>query len=130
MQLMPDTLREAQRRVVENARQLGFNHLRAANLERVEYFGHGTLDDGWNVAEWGCALAGEAGELCNVLKKMNRQAPFDPDLLELKKEAEKEIADVLLYLDLLAAKLGILLDEAATVKFNETSKQYNFPVFL
>jgi len=105
-----------------------FPGIRAANHERLDYFGHGDLENGWNVAEWGCALAGEVGELCNVLKKMHRAAPFDPSSDELLVAAGEEIADVYLYLDLLSQKLGLNIERCVLRKFNKTSEQYNFPV--
>ena len=101
--------------------------LRLVNVERVTSFDHGGLHDGWNIAEWGCAFGGEAGELLNVLKKMNRRAPFDPPLNELRHEAAKEIADCIIYLDLIAAKLDIDLTDAVSDKFNTVSEKYNFP---
>lgn len=102
--------------------------LREKNMERVECFGHGGLfdDDGWNIAEWGCALGGEAGELLNVLKKLNRQAPFDPSSQDLTALAADEIGDVLIYLDLIAAKLGLDLAGCARDKFNATSRRYGY----
>ena len=104
--------------------------LRAANTERVNYFGHGALHDGWNVAEWGCALGGECGELLNLLKKMNRSAPFDPSEEDLLEEIGEEVADVVIYLDLISAKLGIDIEEVVTKKFNGTSEKYGFDVMI
>ena len=106
---------------------LTFQGIRDANLSRLDYFGHGSLQDGWNVAEWGCALGGECGELLNVLKKMNRAAAFDPSQESLLLEASHEIADVYLYLDLLAQKLGINIERAVMRKFNLTSEAKGFP---
>ena len=70
--------------------------------------------DSWSPAEWGNALAGEVGELCNVLKKILRHdkgiqqravseqyeasGHQRPALVEA---AAKEIADAYTYLDLL-----------------------------
>lgn len=102
-------------------------YMRRINVDRVPYSGHGDLENGWNVAEWGCAFAGEAGELCNVLKKINRQAPFDPDIESLRKEAKDEIGDVLAYLDLVAAKLDLNLAECVADKFNDVSRKYDYP---
>lgn len=72
-----------------------FSVLRFANVDRCEssYF---KLDH-WTPTDWGCAAAGEMGELCNLLKKQLRGD-------EVKKEdIAGEIADVVIYLDLLAA---------------------------
>jgi len=107
-----------------------FEDLRNANLTRLTEFGHGTLEDGWNVAEWGNALAGETGELCNVLKKMIRQMPSDPPKDELRIEAMNEIADVAIYLDLLAAKLEIDLAVAIKEKFNAVTRKRNLKTYL
>ena len=101
---------------------INFADLRNANLKRLEEFGHGGLEDGWNEAEWGCAVAGEVGELCNILKKMIRQAPDDPPIMRLRQLAASEIADVAIYLDLVAAKLDLNLSYIIQKKFNEVSE--------
>lgn len=102
--------------------------LREKNVERVEFFGHGGLfeENGWNLAEWGCALGGEAGELLNILKKFNRRAPFDPPPEQLKLLAKDEIGDIFIYLDLIAAKLELNLADCARHKFNRTSERYGY----
>jgi NTP pyrophosphatase (non-canonical NTP hydrolase) len=103
--------------------------LRAANLSRVVRFGHGDIKalHGWGPMQWGCALAGEVGELCNFLKKYERQMPSDPSLEDLSIEIAGEIADVLIYLDLLAAYFDFDLTRVVTTKFNRTSKAKGFP---
>lgn len=103
-----------------------FHELRDANVSRVESFGHGGIQDGWNEAEWGCAIAGEVGELCNILKKYIRQIPSDPSLAELREKATKELADVVIYADLIAARLGVDLGTAVRDKFNEVSEKHGF----
>ena len=102
---------------------LSFTELRAANLARLP----GAIDEGWNLAEWGCALAGETGELCNVLKKHVRQMEGDPDRAELRGMAAEELADVLIYADLIAAKLEIDLGEWVKYKFNKDSLKRGLP---
>jgi len=90
--------------------------LRKANVERcVKSFKH-SLDD-WSEMEWGCAAAGEMGELCNLLKKRKRGEDIG------LKEVMDEIADVIIYLDLLAAKLGVHLSGPIREKFNEVSER-------
>lgn len=101
--------------------------LRKANLSRVSRYGHGSIENGWDLMQWGCALAGEVGELCNVLKKMVRQAPGDPSPDQLTGDAAGEIADVMIYLDLVAAKLDLVLQRVVTRKFNQSSKKFGFP---
>jgi NTP pyrophosphatase (non-canonical NTP hydrolase) len=92
--------------------------MREANLRRVrEVWGH---EDDWTPADWlGCVL-GELGEVAHALKEARRsgdrsRAPEDGSGLA------DELADTLLYLDLLAARCGIDLAEAVRAKFNRTS---------
>lgn len=103
--------------------------LRAANLSRVVRFGHGDIKapHGWGPMQWGCALAGEVGELCNFLKKYERQMPSDPTPDELFADISKEIADVFIYLDLLASTFDLDLARIISSKFNATSKKFGFP---
>ena len=75
--------------------------------------------DSWTPLEWGGALAGETGELCNFLKKMRRGEKID------KKDLAHELADIITYADLLAATLDIDLGEAVKEKFNIVSKRWN-----
>ncbi len=103
--------------------------MRAANLSRLPRFGHGELRDpnAWGPKKWGCALAGEVGELCNVLKKYERQMPTDPSPNDLYGMVCEEIADVLTYLDLLGAWFDIDLARVTALKFNKVSQRHGFP---
>ena len=86
---------------------------------------------GWSPAEWSNALAGEVGELCNITKKILR-ADHGLDQSNpvprgtLMYQAADEIADVAIYLDLVAARLGFDLQECITRKFNRTSEKMGF----
>lgn len=80
--------------------------------------------ESWSPTDWGCAMAGEAGETCNLLKKMRRGE--DVDINDVK----KEIADTVTYLDLLATRLGIDLEQAIIEKFNEVSKKRGSDICL
>lgn len=106
-----------------------FESLREANLSRLPRFGHGELHDrgAWNAMGWGCAIGGECGELLNLLKKYERQMASDPPRNILLPQIGREIADVIIYLDLLAAYLGIDLQKFTAVKFNEVSYRTGFP---
>jgi NTP pyrophosphatase (non-canonical NTP hydrolase) len=73
-------------------------------------------------------LAGEVGELCNVVKKMDRVANGRPGVFPpAPEDIAGEVADVLIYLDLVAMHLGVDLETALVAKFNATSRKYGFP---
>lgn len=102
----------------------------------------------WSSADWGNAMQGEVGEMVeallitletvasagkvsNLVKKLRRvetgirgskDAPSD----QLKKDLSDEMADILLYLDLLAAHFDIDLGESVRSKFNEVSEREGF----
>lgn len=74
--------------------------------------------DAWSAPEWGCALAGETGELCKYLKKIHR-GDFTTD--EAREACKKEIGDIFAYLNLICIKLNIDMEDAVIDKFNEVS---------
>lgn len=70
----------------------------------------------------GNELAGEVGELCNLLKKIERKRLGLRGGIDVNaRDLANEMADVLICLDLLAADLGIDLEDAVSVKFDLTS---------
>lgn len=104
--------------------------LRMANEARaVESFGHAPDLSDWSPTDWGCALAGEVGELCNLLKKLRRNVR-EEDREVTQGQVEDEIADVLIYLDLLARRMGCDLAEVSARKFNVTSEAVGSPIRL
>jgi NTP pyrophosphatase (non-canonical NTP hydrolase) len=115
----------------EYMQNLTFEKVRQVNLERAEVWHPNGIQE-WSPAEWGNALAGECGELCNVLKKLLRldhgiNQANGLDRNELVEMAGKEIADVYLYLDLVASRLGLTVASCTVKKFNETSTKEGFP---
>ena len=100
------------------ADRLQFMELREANVHRCEALdGFNHKLDGWSPAEWSNAMAGEAGELCNLTKKLLRgDAPTRRALAD-------ELADVVIYADLCAARLDIDLGAAVRAKFNLKSAE-------
>lgn len=114
---------------------LTFHELRSANLIRLPKFKnkHGEIAhskaDGsdWTPAQWLQALVGEIGEYANFRKKFERG---DITEEEFKLEAKKELADIQIYLDLLALNLDIDLGRATKEKFNEVSKRVGVDVFF
>lgn len=121
---------------------LTFNALRGANVDRLSLFenakgkpAHKNPDGSdWIPAQWLQAMVGEVGEYANVRKKYERGDFGDIDSEEaqsiFKVEAANELADVAIYLDLLAYRLGIDLGKAITTKWNAKSKQLGIPMQL
>jgi NTP pyrophosphatase (non-canonical NTP hydrolase) len=110
---------------------LNFKDLRTANVTRCERW-HPPSSVPWSAADWSNATCGEVGEMANVIKKIRRHETGavnqgDPSLEDLKKMAAAEMADVVIYVDLLANYLGVDLGEAIKAKFNKTSERYGFP---
>ncbi len=82
---------------------------------------------------WTTALAGEVGELCNMIKKIQRVERGGVDggssytAKDITKEMLKEeIGGIAIYLDLLASLLDISLEEAIVDTFNSKSEKYGF----
>jgi NTP pyrophosphatase (non-canonical NTP hydrolase) len=94
--------------------------LKIANARRCPAWGHGGID-GWSLPEWACAVAGETGELCNLVKKIHRG-----DSIALRDVAH-EAADIVIYLDMLCQRAGIDLGSAIVEKFNQKSAEINSP---
>jgi NTP pyrophosphatase (non-canonical NTP hydrolase) len=82
----------------------------------------------WSFAEWSNALAGEAGEVCNLTKKMARDNTRNRK--NDMKELGKEIADVVCYASLLASAVGLDLEDVTIDKFNEVSQRKNSKIRL
>jgi len=110
------------------------DEIRHLNQERCDRW-HNNKDD-WTLGDWGNALAGEVGELCNVVKKIRRHeinasVKYNtPELFALLDSFSEEVADVLLYLDLLCWKVGIGPDHLLEIlksKFNEVSMANEWP---
>lgn len=93
--------------------------LRKVNeIRSLQGFGMRLTD--WNLPTWGNAVAGEVGEMCNIIKKINR-GDFNYNPEKAKELLKSEIADIIIYLDLLACRENINLEEAIVSKFNEVS---------
>lgn len=109
---------------------LTFAQLREANLSRCSRWHPRGLSE-WSLSDWAVATAGEMGEALNVVKKLNRErdgiAGNTASEGELRKQLADEIADVAIYLDIMAASEGIDLAGAIAAKFNRTSEKVGFP---
>jgi NTP pyrophosphatase (non-canonical NTP hydrolase) len=109
---------------------MDFATLRSANLSRCARWHPRGLSE-WSLSDWFTATMGELGEAANIAKKLNRErdglAGNTQSADDLRKELADEIADVAIYLDILAASEGIDLASAIASKFNRTSEKVGFP---
>lgn len=115
---------------------------------------HPATSDPWSLADWSNAMCGEAGETANMVKKLRRietgtdtgpwhrdhatlpgtrvPVPRDDQMRILAKGIGLELADVVIYADLLAQELtreygGYSLSELVVTKFNAVSHRQGFP---
>lgn len=95
--------------------------LREANITRDKEW---APDGNITLSFRGVELAGEVGEACNLLKKLERERLGIRGSRTNTNEVGKELADVIICVDLIAMQLGINLDEYVRHKFNETSTKY------
>lgn len=115
---------------------LTFRDLADANKTRVQRWHPAGLAE-WSPMEWACAAAGEMGEICNAVKKLKRIESGIANLNEPNRQLSdkpqallqigEEIADTVIYLDLLAQRLDIDIASFVRHKFNATSEKYGFP---
>jgi NTP pyrophosphatase (non-canonical NTP hydrolase) len=81
-------------------------------------------------------MAGEAGEVCNAVKKLRRLADGNNTAKDPQTESAairqigEEIADTVIYLDLLAARLGLDMGEEIQQKFNVVSQRMHSEIRL
>lgn len=118
----------------KEAMSLTIKHITEVNMLRGGRWHHGFPWDNseWSGADWSNAMCGEAGEAANVVKKMRRfetgvANAGDPSYPELHQMLAHEIADVFLYLNLLATYYGIDMEAAIIEKFNIVSEKQGFP---
>lgn len=105
---------------------LTFETLRRVNLSRANRWHKNGLEE-WSLSDWCVALAGEVGELCNEVKKLNRERDSIEQSSKRRINIAEELADIQLYLDLVAQRAGVNLEDATIVKFNKVSKEMSFP---
>jgi NTP pyrophosphatase (non-canonical NTP hydrolase) len=93
---------------------LTFDGLREACLNRQSMFKE--LCGHWTISDWMLALTGEVGEAANIIKKTLRG---DFTLEQARTDIGKELADIQIYLAIVAIVLGIDLGDGTVEKFNE-----------
>lgn len=101
---------------------LTFDDFQRINKERCEQVFH-PVDD-WTENDWALALAGEVGELCNLLKKKRRGDDVNEE------DIDREAADIYAYLDLFLTRRRRITGNVIAAKFNEVSRLKNFIRFI
>jgi NTP pyrophosphatase (non-canonical NTP hydrolase) len=112
-----------------------FREFSEANRERCESprgFNHAIGD--WDGSDWMTAVVGEIGEAANIIKKLNRTRDGIPgnkeEDLTLRVKLRKELADAIIYLDLLCQHYNIDTESAVIQKFNEKSQEIGYSKLL
>lgn len=106
--------------VAKTIRMTTYPTLRSANIARqMEWDGDNQISASYR----GNELAGEVGEACNVIKKLERERMGMPGSRATVDELANELADVLICADLIAAHYGVDLEAAVQRKFNATSEK-------
>ncbi len=97
-----------------------YKTLREANLARQREW---DKDNKISLAYRGNELAGEVGEACNIIKKLERERMGIAGSRARIDDLAQELADVVICADLIAMDAGIDLEEAVRSKFNATSEK-------
>lgn len=97
---------------------LNFDALRTANAARQAEW---DKDSKITLSYRGNELAGEVGEACNIVKKLEREQLGIVGSRATVPELADELADVIICVDLIAMSVGIDLGAAVARKFNMTS---------
>jgi NTP pyrophosphatase (non-canonical NTP hydrolase) len=106
---------------------MDFTVLRDANVRRQqEWDRQGKID----IAYRGNELAGECGEACNIIKKIERERRGIRGSRATLRQLADELADVIICVDLIALYEGIDIWESVKRKFNETSRNNNLDTTL
>lgn len=111
---------------------MNFKELAMVNHSRAMRW-HPMGLSGWSLSDWMVAAVGELGEACNVAKKLNRLRDglqgnkIGEDGYVLKQKLADELADTVIYLDLVAQTMGLTLEDCIRNKFNAVSEREGFP---
>ncbi len=110
-----------------------FREFSMANRKRCEAkdgFNHPIMS--WSEADWLSAATGELGEVAHAVKRILRVRDGliknSSSDLEISESLAEEVADTVIYLDLLCQRAGIDTSEAIRKKFNQKSDQIGSPV--
>lgn len=105
--------------VKEREKGLSLESLRSANQRRQKEWDQKDVID---LSYRGNELAGEVGEACNVIKKLERERLGIGGSRDTIEHLAEELADVIICADLIGMKIGIDLGAAVVAKFNKTSE--------
>lgn len=97
-----------------------FDYLRNANIERQREW---DPENQITLEYRGNEFAGEAGEVCNEVKKLARERLGIRGSRTTKEALASEIADAIICLDLICMDQDIDMFEAVRDKFNSTSEK-------
>lgn len=110
--------------VTVDAATIDYLTLRTANEARQLAWDE---DNQITLAYRGNEFAGEAGEVCNVIKKLERERMGIRGSRDTVEHLAEELADTVICADLIAMQAGIDLDAAVANKFNATSAKVGLP---
>jgi NTP pyrophosphatase (non-canonical NTP hydrolase) len=99
---------------------MNYSTLRDANRARQIEWDKGSKID---LSYRGNELAGETGEACNIIKKLERERLGIRGSRATIEQLAEELADVVICADLVAMELNIDLNQAVRRKFNATSEK-------
>jgi len=104
-----------------------FLDLHSANVARnKEWDSSGVLDLSFR----GNELAGEVGEACNVIKKLERERLGIRGSRDTVEHLVEELCDVVICAYLIGMEINVDLTPHIAAKFNETSRKLGLTVFL
>lgn len=103
---------------------ISFEKLSEVNKARYLAWSQGNYPDPLYAAN---EFAGEAGEVCNEVKKLVREERGWVGSRSSIEKLADELADAIICADSIASMYGINLAEAVQRKFNETSDKNGFP---
>ena len=117
--------------------ELTFKRLSEISRLRANRWHDGDLHN-WSTVQWCLAMAGEAGETCNAVKKLQRVQDGILNLSEdparkletidaAKAKIIEELADTVIYAMHVAHSIDRDLEAAIVEKFNAVSERYKFP---
>lgn len=109
---------------------LSLNELRQANVTRNGEWNENGVSVQYPLSFRTTELAGEVGELCNAIKKLERIRLNIVGGKQLTEDDWDEFGDVLISLDLLAMEANVNLSEVTVRKFNKTSTKHGMKTFL